>query len=112
MSLYNGRVMALNREGKVRWIYKGHPQVNSDYNLFDPSDIVTSKVGQIIVTDHLNHALHVLSELGDLLTCESVKAKGILYPWSLDLDNSGQLWIGCHSHSKDKKTKLHIVVIH
>ncbi|VDH97323.1 Hypothetical predicted protein [Mytilus galloprovincialis] len=109
VSGFNGRVISLNREGQVRWINQGHPEVNSDYKLFDPTDIVTTKLGQIIVTDRSNHALHVLCEEGDLITCKSVKEQGILCPLSLDIDTSGHLWIGCENDRVTQKAKLHIM---
>jgi hypothetical protein len=37
---------------------------------FDPSDVVTTTAGHIIVCDCTSHALHVLSEQGDILTCK------------------------------------------
>ncbi|CAC5419058.1 unnamed protein product [Mytilus coruscus] len=55
------RVVVLDREGQVKWTYQGHPQVNSGDKLFIPTDIVTTSVGHVIVSDVHNHALHVLS---------------------------------------------------
>lgn len=111
MSMYDGKLITLNREGQVRWIYKGHPRFNSGYELFDPTDIVTTNTGQIIVVDHFNHVLHALSEEGDLLQCIFLKIYGILFPMSLDIASSEKLWIGCRSDSQAKKAKLHIINI-
>jgi hypothetical protein len=35
-----------------------------------PRDVVTTTAGHIIVSDFITHALHVLSEQGDILTCK------------------------------------------
>jgi hypothetical protein len=37
----DGRVVVLGTEGNVKWIYQGHPQINTEYKPFDPKDIVT-----------------------------------------------------------------------
>ncbi|VDI33927.1 Hypothetical predicted protein [Mytilus galloprovincialis] len=106
----DGRVVVLNREGQVQWTYQGHPQVNSGDKFFFPIDIVTTSVGHVIVADIDNHALHVLSGEGNLLTCKVMEDQGIIYPTSLDIDIKGQLWMGCYSED-DHRTdaKLHVV---
>jgi hypothetical protein len=52
---------------------------------FDPSDVVTTTAGHFIVCDYNTHALHVLSEQGDILTCKVMEDTGIKYPISLSL---------------------------
>lgn len=105
-----GRVVVLDRKGQVKWTYQGYPQVNSGYNLFCPSDIVTTSVGHVIVSDTHRHVLHVLSEQGALLTCKVMADQGIIYPMSLDIDITGQLWVGCSSKEGGScDAKLHIV---
>jgi hypothetical protein len=37
---------------------------------FNPSGVVTTTSGHIIVCDPRTHSLHVLSEQGDILTCK------------------------------------------
>jgi hypothetical protein len=41
-------VVVLGKEGGVKWIYQGHPQINTEDKPFDPRDIVTTSVGNII----------------------------------------------------------------
>ncbi|XP_052079434.1 uncharacterized protein LOC127717695 isoform X3 [Mytilus californianus] len=104
------RVVVIDREGQVKWTYQGLPQVNSGDKLFHPRDIVTTSEGHVIVTDCNNHALHVLSRDGDLLTCKVMKDQGIIYPYSLDIDTKGQLWVGCHSGGEQRTdAKLHVM---
>jgi hypothetical protein len=31
----DGRVVVLGTEGNVKWIYQGHPQINTEYKPFD-----------------------------------------------------------------------------
>ncbi|CAC5382976.1 unnamed protein product [Mytilus coruscus] len=108
----DGRVVVLDREGQVKWIYEGNPEVSLGNNLFNPFDIVTTSVGHVIVSDVINHDLHVLSGEGEVLTCKVMKDQGIVFPVSLDIDTKGQLWVGCYS-GDDERTdaKLHIVKI-
>ncbi|VDI32326.1 tripartite motif-containing protein 71 [Mytilus galloprovincialis] len=107
-----GRVVVLDREGEVEWTYQGHPQVSVGDDAFNPIDIVTTSVGLVIVTDFVNHALHVLSGEGDLLTYKVMKDQGITCPMSLDIDYKGQLWVGCHSWDFERTdAKLHVVKI-
>ncbi|XP_063446414.1 tripartite motif-containing protein 2-like [Mytilus trossulus] len=98
----DGRVVVLNREGEVKWTYQGHPHVSVGDQQFDPFDIVTTLVGHAIVTDFINHTLHVLSGEGDILTFKVMKEQGITYPTSLDIGTKGQLWVGCHSGDNER----------
>lgn len=109
-SSHEGRVVVLDKVGHIKWIYQGNLQINSGEKLFNPLDIVSTSVGHVIVCDVFIHALHVLSGQGDLLTCTFMEDQGIIYPWSLDIDTSGQLWVGCESgDSKTCDANLHIV---
>jgi hypothetical protein len=64
---YTGRVVVVGREGGLRWTYTGHSKINVTTQ-FKPYDVVTTTAGHIIVCDGSTHALHVLSEQGDILT--------------------------------------------
>ena len=90
-----GRVVVVGREGGLRWTYTGHSKINVTTQ-FKPFDVVTTTAGHIIVCDFCTHALHVLSEQGDILTCKVMEDTGIKYPLSLDIDMRGQLWVGCY----------------
>lgn len=108
----DGRILVLDREEKFKWIYQGNPQGNPGDKLFIPTDMVTTSVGHVIVNDCNNHALHVLSEEGDLLACKIMKEQSIKYPISLNIDTKGQLWVGCYSGRKEiTDAKLHVVKI-
>jgi hypothetical protein len=64
---YTGRVVALERNGGFKWTYT----VDSKRYFttqFDPTELLTTKAGHIIVLDSSSRALHILSEQGDLLS--------------------------------------------
>ncbi|XP_052081804.1 uncharacterized protein LOC127719617 [Mytilus californianus] len=109
-SYKTGKVVVLDREGQIKWTYQGNPQINSGDKLFNPTDIVTTSVGLVIVSDVINHALHILSREGDLLIYKIMKDQGITYPVSLNIDTKGQLWVGCYSGNEQRTdAKLHVV---
>jgi hypothetical protein len=60
-------MVVLGKERGVKWIYQGHPQINTEDKPFNPRDIVTTSVGNVIVADSNNHALHVIS----IVICDS-----------------------------------------
>ena len=97
-------------EGNVKWIYQGHPQINTEDKPFNPFDIVTTSVGNAIVVDRSNHILHVISgEEGQLLTYKVMLDQGVIGPVSLDIDTWGQLWVGCSTYKRKSDAKVHIV---
>ena len=105
---YTGRVVVVGWEGGLRWTYTGHSKINVTTQ-FNPTDVVTTTSGHIIVCDYYTHALHVLSEQGDILTCKVMEDTGIKYPLSLDIDMRGQLWVGCDTGGKQSGATIHKV---
>ena len=104
-----GRVVVLGKKGDVKWIYQGHPQINTEDKPFNPHDIVTTSVGNVIVADYNNHTLHVISGEGELLTYKDMSDQGVILPLSLDIDTCGQLWVGCDTYKGKSDAKVHIV---
>ena len=103
-----GRVVVVGWEGGLRWTYTGHSKINVTTQ-FRPCDVVTTTAGHIIVCDYRTHALHVLSEQGDILTCKVMEDTGIKCPLSLDIDTRGQLWVGCSTGGKQSGATIHKV---
>ena len=62
------RVVVLGKEGGVKWIYQGHPKINIEDNPFDPRDIVATSVGNVVVADCNNDAIHAISGEGGTTT--------------------------------------------
>jgi hypothetical protein len=104
------KVVVLGKEGDVKWIYQGHPHINTEDKPFEPRDIVTTSVGNVIVADCDNHTLHVISGEGELLTYKVMSDQGVILPMSLDIDTLGQLWVGCNTYTSEANdAKVHII---
>lgn len=102
---YEGRVVVLGVWGNLKWIYTGHPYINSN-TTFTPSDIATTTTGFVLVTDFKNDTIHVLSINGDFVTHFSEKDV-VARPLSLYIDNEDKVLIGC-SGSDEGLAKLHV----
>jgi hypothetical protein len=78
---------------------------------FDPKDIVTTSIGNVIVADCDNDTLHVISgEGGQLLTYKVMSDHGVKLPLSLDIDTWGHLSVGCNTYEGETvDAKVHIV---
>ena len=106
----DGRVVVLGKEGDVKWIYQGHPEINTEDKTFNPLGIVTTSVGNVIVADCDNHTLHVISGGGELLTYKVMSDQGVILPVSLGIDTLGQLWVGCNTYKGEADdAKVHII---
>jgi hypothetical protein len=106
----DGRVVVLGKEGDVKWIFQGHPQINTEDKPFDPKDIVTTSVGNVIVADSNNHTLHVISGGGELLKYKVMSDQGVKLPLSLDIYTWGHLSVGCNTYEGETlDAKVHIV---
>ena len=99
----------MGKEGGVKWIYQGHPQSNAEDKPFNPYGIVTTSVGNVIVSDSHNHTLQIISGEGELLTYKVMSDQGVIFPLSLDIDTCGQLWVGCDTYTGKPNAKVHIV---
>ncbi|CAC5410081.1 unnamed protein product [Mytilus coruscus] len=101
-----GRVVVLGKYGNVKWIYNGHASINSKNNL-NPWDLVTTSKGLILVTDRNSNTVHMLSMEGCLVTSLN-ETHGTERPLCLNIDQKGQLQIGCSSiGTKSGLAKLH-----
>ncbi|VDI19516.1 Hypothetical predicted protein [Mytilus galloprovincialis] len=107
---WEGRVVVLGKYGNLKWTYKDHPSINSKNN-FNPLDLVTTSKGLILVADRGSNTVHMLSMEGFLVTCLN-ESHGIHRPMCLNINQDGQLQIGCSSiGTKDGLSKLHTVDI-
>jgi hypothetical protein len=80
------RVVVLRMERDVKWTYEGQPQINTEDKPFNPSDIVTTSLGNVIVADCKNHTLHVISgEGGELLTYKVMSDQGVILICVMDI---------------------------
>lgn len=90
-----GRVVVLGNEGSVKQIYSGNPDINTNNNPFEPADLMTMSSGSILVIDRHISTIHILDNLGQLITYYDLLNIGIIYPYFIDLSSSGNLYIGC-----------------
>ncbi|XP_078328811.1 uncharacterized protein LOC111111257 [Crassostrea virginica] len=84
-------VVVVDKTGRVRFRYDG-TQARMEKS-FDPRDIVTDELSQIIVLDYNNTCLHILDQNGQFLRC--VDDCGLKQLSGLSLDSEGRLWVGC-----------------
>lgn len=104
ISRKTGRVIAISKDdGSFHFIYsRSH---NHTENPFNPSDLVCTNEGKIIICDGSNDLLHVLNHNGRLCQCIDTKSQGIKRPWSLALNDRNKLCIGTFTYNGGKQTK-------
>ena len=84
-------VVLVDNTGKMRFRYNG-TQARREKS-FDPRDIVTDALSQIIVADNTNNCLHILDQNGQFLRCvEDCELKHLS---GLSVDSEGRIWVGC-----------------
>jgi DNA-binding beta-propeller fold protein YncE len=91
-------VVVVNKSGRVRFRYDGTPVKRK--KAFNPRNIVTDSMSQIIVADRSNDCLHILDQNGQFLRC--VDNCGLDRPVGLSVDTEGRLWVGLRGSGKVK----------
>ncbi|XP_076099534.1 uncharacterized protein LOC143068995 [Mytilus galloprovincialis] len=101
-----GKVVILRQGGHIINQYTGHSIINKSYP-FKPVSIVTSSSDNLVVVDIATKNLHILNDNGHFISYFNTKDIGIKHPYSLALNTTGHLYIGCGravgSHSKEAK---------
>ncbi|XP_062617682.1 uncharacterized protein LOC134279327 [Saccostrea cucullata] len=85
-------VVVVDKAGRVRFRYDG--SLAKMKKPFDPNQLVTDSMSQIIVTDWTNDCLHILNEDGKFLKC--VDDCELSRPLGLSVDVEGNLWVGLY----------------
>ena len=83
-------MVVVDKKGRVRFLYDGSPARRE--KPFNPRDIVTDVLSQIIVLDYNNNCLHILDQNGQFLRC--VEDCALDKPYGLSVDSEGRLWVG------------------
>jgi hypothetical protein len=83
-------VVAVDKSGRVRFRYDGTPSKRKE--MFNPEQLVTDSMSQIIVTDYNNACLHILNANGQFLRC--LDNCGLDKPTGVSIDSLGRLWVG------------------
>ncbi|XP_061186767.1 uncharacterized protein LOC133194882 [Saccostrea echinata] len=91
-------VVVVDKTGRVRFRFDGTPAKRKE--TFDPNELVTDSLSQIIVTDWRNNCLHILDQDGQFLKC--VDNCDLSNPRGLSLDNEGRLWVGLYGKGEVK----------
>ncbi|XP_063427046.1 uncharacterized protein LOC134710601 [Mytilus trossulus] len=109
---FSGKVVILGQEGHIINQYTGHPTINKS-TPFKPEDIVTTPSDNVVVMDYDTEILHILNDNGYLISYFNTKDIGIEFPYSLAINTSGQLYIGCTKAEGDeaKEAKLYEINI-
>ncbi|XP_063448098.1 uncharacterized protein LOC134727647 [Mytilus trossulus] len=104
-----GKVIMLDYCGLLHWTYNGCTRINSDQDKFNPRDLAITSSDMILVSDYMNHAIHVINQTGEIIVCKDVRSLGIEYPISLHIDKHEVLWIGEVSKKETMKAEISCV---
>ncbi|XP_052058837.1 uncharacterized protein LOC127699134 [Mytilus californianus] len=109
---WSGRIMALDKTNGVRWIYSGHPDINKEQTI-KSKDLVATKLNNIIVTDSNHQMIHILNTSGQCIHYINTKDQlNIHLPYSLNIDNTGTLYIGCSRYINEPAiAKIYMVEV-
>ncbi|XP_071137384.1 uncharacterized protein [Mytilus edulis] len=99
----SGRIISLSKDGNIQFTY--NPIQNNTLNLFNPTDLVCTLNGQILICDVGNDLLHILDLNGLLDHYIDTKSCGIERPWSLALYGDSTLFIGTFTYKGGKRSK-------
>ncbi|XP_071152237.1 uncharacterized protein [Mytilus edulis] len=114
VSYARGRVVVLGQGGDIIHIYTGDTEINKDeFEPFIPTAIVTTPRDNVIIADARTCTLHILNNVGLLMTYYKTSDINIMFPWSLTFTSTGQLYIGCvtKKSSTIKDAKIYEVTI-
>lgn len=104
----NGRIVALNSKGNLKWIYNG---CTFSQHKFCPNDLTLSLLsGLLIMPDTYNNALHFVNGKGELILYQRLNTFGINLPCSVAMDYKGHLWVGT-GKNKNKNAMIHLLSI-
>lgn len=105
----NGRIIALNPKGNLKWIYSGC--TFSQYK-FCPNDLtLSSSSGLLIMPDTYNNALHFVNGKGEMILYQTLNTFGINLPCSVAMDYKGRLWMGT-GKNKNKNAMIYLLSIY
>ncbi|KAK3097830.1 hypothetical protein FSP39_013595 [Pinctada imbricata] len=86
-------VVCVDERSDVRWVYDG--KVAGLRDSFDPRGISVDKYNNLLVTDYNNDCIHYVDGEGRLIQIILTHRQiGLLRPWGICVDNTGQIWVG------------------
>ena len=84
-----GKVMAVGAHYKLRYEYTGHGD-----SKFTPFRVCTDQMGHVLITDHINHRVHMLDQAGRFIQYILTSQQGLHKPRTIDVDREGYVWVG------------------
>ncbi|XP_062578104.1 tripartite motif-containing protein 2-like [Saccostrea cucullata] len=89
----NSKVVVLNRSGELLFKYYGNMQLKTSEKEFKPLGLATDSLGQILIADNANNAVHLISQDGDFLSYILTENDGISLPHRISVDTAENLWM-------------------
>lgn len=88
-------VLAIDRDGNNRFIYRGHPEHQEDIPDIHHFGVCTDVFSHILISDIITGSIHMLDENGQFLSFLVINALGSVGPYTLSYDvNTHLLWVG------------------
>lgn len=87
-------VICVDKDGNLRWVYKGSLESRKNGIEFDPWDLDTNSKEEIIISNTKPNTVDVLSKDGTFLMYLVTKLDGISRPLGICVDSEGKLWVG------------------
>ncbi|VDI71529.1 Hypothetical predicted protein [Mytilus galloprovincialis] len=90
----SGKLVVLGVGGNVINIYKGNADINKK-KPFKPAGIITTPRDNVIVVDVVTQILCIMNNSGQLIAYIKTNDSGVECPFSVAINQTGQLYIGC-----------------
>ncbi|XP_071133176.1 E3 ubiquitin-protein ligase TRIM71-like [Mytilus edulis] len=91
----SSRILALDKDGNILNTYKGHPEINTLNKPFQPEDITSTPLDNIIIPDLDFHIIHILDNSCNLIAYYNMRDIGIAYPYCTAFTSTTSFYLGC-----------------
>ncbi|KAJ8309404.1 hypothetical protein KUTeg_014278 [Tegillarca granosa] len=89
-------IIVINNKSEPKFKYNGPSHIKMDKQFY-PRGMISNRLGQIVVIDRGNEAVHLVDKDGHFVKFILTKDDGLNGPYSLSQDNEGTIWVGCAS---------------
>ena len=86
----HGKVVALDKDYRVRYEYTGQRYGESFY----PHGLCTDNAGHVLITDHYKDRVHILDKDGQFQQFLLTGEQGLGGSWNINVDSEGNTWVG------------------
>jgi sugar lactone lactonase YvrE len=94
------KVIVFKSSGSLHFQYDG--SATQRFESFTPVGLTTDSLGNILISDSDNHAVHLISQDGDFIAYILTKDDEISCPWGITVDASDSLWLVERDNSRVK----------